>query len=226
MHYLSKHTWRRRLVVGVVVVSAGAIVGVSASVGTTRRAALRKPHLDTRVSVGGAKYGRPDRSRGEVSLARHFAIFRRPVSHAASVGVLEKAADNTLAAEPDPSNARYATSIGPSEEVWAVPGRNGACIAIVYSAASVSFACGSTASAEAGSMLMVKTSSVQPGEASNETVIGLVPDDNMSVSAHLPNGGSRQIAVRNNIWVATGGQAPTSVSARNVAGNVVSIPVP
>jgi hypothetical protein len=64
------------------------------------------------------------------------------------------------------------------------------------------------------------------GAPPRETVYGLVPDGNPTVTIKLADGTSKSVRVIDNAYSVTVTQRPTSLTAKDAAGQTVTVRVP
>lgn len=157
------------------------------------------------------------------SLVAHFSVFRRARS-AVKSEALPAGPPASLSAMPwglDVANARFVQIGDPvgANGVWVVPGSRGLCIIDPTNGGTCGGLSG-PASPDSGGFRV--TSSTETAE----TVTGLAPDGNSTVSVALADGNTMTVPVVNNIYSVTlNGSTATAVTVRDASGNATTFPL-
>jgi hypothetical protein len=108
--------------------------------------------------------------------------------------------------------------------VWVVPASGGVCLRVPFARELVQWWCQATAAAVRGRLLLALR---PPGplRASEQRLVGLVPDGVRGVTITLANGTRRSVAVRRNVYDALL-FAPTRVTIDLPGGRTVRYPAP
>jgi len=157
------------------------------------------------------------------ALAQHFEVFRQPPPRSAPIKPLPAFARASIAANPQDLNvdeARFVRYPGTSG-FWVVPGRLGVAIATSSTPPGLTID-GAPLSRVLGGRMVASTGSAPP----QETVYGLVPDGNPQVTIRLADGTTRTVRVIDNAYVVTLTQRPSTLTARDAAGQTVTVRVP
>lgn len=185
-----------------------------------RRASRR----DSRTELVASRraISRSEKRRVASTLARHFGVFR--FARSADAGpTLPSAVAASLASVPQQLNVAAArfivtgsapatTPIGKSTGVWLVPGAQGVCVFDADFGGTCSGLAGPGSPASGG---LRATSSTGDG---TETVMGLVPDGNTSVSVVMSDGSVDQASVVDNVYSITVSGVPAKLIAKDVSG--------
>jgi hypothetical protein len=156
-------------------------------------------------------------------LVEHFSVLRQPPPRSAPLKALPAFARADIAANPQQLNvdqARFVRYPG-TPGFWLVPGRLG--VAIATSSSPPGF---STDGAPLKRVLDARMVASFGGAPPRETVYGLVPDGNPTVTIKLADGTSKSVRVIDNAYSVTVTQRPTSLTAKDAAGQTVTVRVP
>lgn len=176
------------------------------------------------VVLGASQTGAPHRHRPlSPSLRRHFSVLRSATAAAADqggelpAGVTQEVTEaGSMSAEYklEPVQARHVT-LPNGSNAWVIPGAAGACLFVQSSPAQESGgACGSVASANAGTIMLVKTNQSTGAKA----VFGLVPDASESVTLTDSDGSTTQVPVSNNVYETSASPHSQSITVRDAQG--------
>ncbi len=164
-------------------------------------------------------------------FARHFAIFRRARSAAASVlprgfvAVATNSGSHIGALRLNLAQAQY-VSVSSSLSLWIIPGASGACIVSPSTNPPRHLSNGSTAPADTSyGANCARLSAVDSGgftgstdvDSSDQVLFGLVPNGFSAVILTNANGSKQSVPVVDNVW-ASGDTGATSIQSHNVAG--------
>jgi hypothetical protein len=162
-------------------------------------------------------------SSADSALAASFAVLRQPGPSPVPLPAGIAGAYSGPAQPPnpygiDPNLARYAAAAN----TWILPGSSGAClIALGVAGYGVSSgACNSTQAALSGE-LVVRTGSTS--RVSN-TLVGLAPDGNATVTITDADGSTRQVPVSDNVYKVIGGN-PSAITEHDSSGAVTTLPL-
>jgi hypothetical protein len=114
----------------------------------------------------------------------------------------------------EPAQARHVT-LPNGSNAWVIPGAAGACLFVQSSPSQENGgACGSVASANAGTIMLVKSNQSTGAKA----VFGLVPDGSESVTLTDSEGSTTQAPVSYNVYETTVGPHSQSITVRDAQG--------
>lgn len=156
-------------------------------------------------------------------LVEHFSVFRQPPPRSAPIKPLPAFARADIAARPQRLNvdqARFVQYPGTSG-FWVVPGRLGAAIATSSSPPGLSTG-GWPLNRVLDGRMVASVGSAPP----HETVYGLVPDGNPTVTIKLADGTTKSVRVIQNLYAVTLTQRPTTLTATNALGQTVTVRIP
>jgi hypothetical protein len=156
-------------------------------------------------------------------LVEHFSVFGQPPPRSAPIKPLPAFARADIAAYPQQLNldqARFVQYPG-MPGFWLVPGRLGVAIATSSSPPGLSTD-GAPLNRVLDGRMIASVGSAPP----RETVYGLVPDGNPTVAIKLADRTTKTVRVIDNLYAVTLTQRPTTLTAKNAAGQTVSVRVP
>jgi hypothetical protein len=160
------------------------------------------------------------------ALSQHFSVFRDPPPPAATIELLPAYARGSLAANPEALNidqARFVRYPG-TPGFWVIPGHYGAAMATL--AGTPGLGSGGVPLRGRASILddhMITTIGSAPP---HETVYGLVPDGNPTVTIELADGATKTVPVIDNVYAVTLATRPRALIAKNANGQRVNVRVP
>jgi hypothetical protein len=177
------------------------------------------------VVLGASQTGAPHRPRPiSPSLRRHFSVLRSARAAAASQGIelpagvaqeVTEAGGMSAEYKLEPAQARHLT-LPNGSDAWVIPGAAGACLFVQGSAEPESGgACGSVASANAGTIMIVKTNQ----STGAKVVFGLVPDGGEAVTLTDSDGSTTQVPVNDNVYETSVSPGSQSITVRDAQGN-------
>jgi hypothetical protein len=176
------------------------------------------------VVLGVSQAGAPHRHRPiSPPLRRHFSVLRSARAAAANqgdelpAGVAQEVTETgSMSAEYklEPAQARHVT-LPNGSNAWVIPGAAGACLFVQSSPSQENGgACGSVASANAGTIMLVKSNQ----STGSKAVFGLVPDGSESVTLTDSEGSTTQVPVSYNVYETTVGPHYQSITVRDAQG--------
>jgi hypothetical protein len=122
----------------------------------------------------------------------------------------------------EPAQARHVT-LPNGSDAWVIPGAAGACLFVQSSPSQENGgACGSVASANAGTIMLV-TSNQSTGA---KAVFGLVPDGSESVTLTDSEGSTTQVPVSDNVYETTVSPHSQSITVRDAQGKPTTTRLP
>jgi hypothetical protein len=152
------------------------------------------------------------------------AVFRQPPLRSAPLKSLSAFLRAGIAADPQDPNidqARLVRFPGIAG-FWLIPGRLGVVIATLGNPPAGLSTDGAPLDRVLAARMVASIGSAPP----HETVYGIVPDGNPTVTIKLAGGATKTIRVVDNAYSVTMTQRPTSLTAKNAAGQTVTVRVP
>jgi hypothetical protein len=157
------------------------------------------------------------------ALAASFAVLRQPGPSPVPLPAGIAGAYSGRAQPPnpygiDPNLARYAAAAS----TWILPGSSGAClIALGVAGHGVSSGVCNSAQAALSGELVVRTGS---SRGAVNTLVGLAPDGNATVTITDADGSTRQVPVSDNVYKVTGGH-PSAIIEHDSSGAITTLPL-
>ncbi|MHB1570653.1 MAG: hypothetical protein ACYC0H_15815 [Solirubrobacteraceae bacterium] len=155
-------------------------------------------------------------------LRQHFAIFRNPVPPPATIKTLPRQTAVMIASQGYGLNitqSRYVPYPG-TPGLWVIPGARGVAIA------QLSGGSGSTSNAPVSLALSDRMITTTGSAPPKQTISGLVPDGNPTVTIVFSGGATRTVRVIDNVYTITTTRKARFVIANNAAGQRIRIPAP
>ena len=156
------------------------------------------------------------------ALIKHFAIFRRPVPAPAAIRHLPRRTAIVIARHGyglNVTQARFVPYPG-TPGLWVIPGASGVSMAPLAGPGGGAGDNVPVSMALSGGMISTSCCS------RDETVQGLVPDGNPTVTVMLAGGATRTVPVIDNVYSVTATEKVVSVIAKDAAGHGVTIHAP
>jgi hypothetical protein len=157
------------------------------------------------------------------ALLAHFSVFRS-TSPSGPIKPLPAFARVALAGSPQDLNvdqARFVRYPG-THGFWLIPGRLGVVIAILGGNPPGLSSDGALVDRVLAARMITTHGSAPP----EETVYGLVPDGNRTITINLADGTTKTVRVIDNAYAVTLTQKPATLSAKDASGQMVVVRVP
>jgi hypothetical protein len=156
------------------------------------------------------------------ALVEHFAIFRRPVPPPASIKPLPRRTASVITNQGyglNVTQARFVPYPG-TPGLWVIPGSHGVSMAEVGSGGGSGNNVPVSMALSGG--MITTTCCPPPGQ----TVSGLVPDGNRTVTVVLAGGATRTVPVIDSVYSITVAGRVTAVIGRDAGGRQITIKAP
>jgi hypothetical protein len=166
------------------------------------------------------------------ALVRHFAVFNtgkrlgrtsETTAEPAAVARLMAEIGNraTRVVGTTTASAAVQVAVNPAFTAWALAGSGGACIVALEAENAAVATCQTAANANAGGV-----EGLLQNPDGTQTIFGLVPNGNQSVSLTTVSGSTETVPVTDNVFEATSSSGFASVGVRASSGAVRQVPAP